>query len=246
MARRRKKEEKASGAPMWMVTFSDLVTLLLTFFVLLVSMATFDDVQRVDAVLESIRRSFGVGGIDHRLIAIAKEQSFTEKDQEDQALQPAVAKLREAFAEHVSDHYVLISETETELRIRLDGRVFFRVGSAELHPAAYAVLGDVAELLSQECVDIRVEGYADGLGSEAKNWQLSADRAVAVVLALRERGPVDGEPLEAAGFGSFRPGVEIGKDAAWDRRVELVLRTNDMAAASAASRLTDGGADARP
>jgi len=230
---------------MWMATFSDLVTLLLTFFVLMMAMANFDDTQRVDAVLESIRTGFGVGGIDHRLLGVDKTESYTKEKQQTQVITPAVAKLREAFAGHVSDHYISMSETEKELRIRLDGRVFFRVGSAELHPTAYALLEDVSTVLAEEKVHVRVEGYADGLGTEKKNWELSTDRAVAVVLAMRERGPVPGEQLEAVGFGSFHPGVEIGRDAAWDRRVELVLRTNDMAAAAAASRLADGGSNGR-
>jgi hypothetical protein len=49
--------------------------------------------------------------------------------------------------------------------------------------------------------------------------------------------------MEATGFGSFHPGVEIGRDAAWDRRVELVIQTKDMGGAAAASRMSDGGSN---
>ena len=59
--REKKKEEKKGGAPEWMVTYSDMVTLLLTFFVMLLAMASFE-ILVVDKVIESLRRAFGVGG----------------------------------------------------------------------------------------------------------------------------------------------------------------------------------------
>jgi chemotaxis protein MotB len=154
-----------------------------------------------------------------------------------------IAKLRVAFDQHVSDHYIEMTETETEVRIRLDSRVFFRRGSAELHPAAYAILADVGRILATERVDIRVEGFADGVGTEQANWELSTDRSVAVVLALREKGPIPGDRLEAVGFGSFHPGVGVGLDADWDRRVEIVLNSNEVAGAAAASRFSDRGSE---
>ena len=68
MGRRQKKEEQASaGAPLWMVTYSDMVTLLLTFFVMLIAMANFEQVGRVQAVFQSIRLALGVGGA-HELL----------------------------------------------------------------------------------------------------------------------------------------------------------------------------------
>ena len=58
--------------------------------------------------------------------------------------------------------------------------------------------------------------------------------ALAVLLALRERGPVPGERLTAVAFGAFRPGAAIGEDASWNRRVELVLQASDSAGAATA------------
>jgi chemotaxis protein MotB len=228
---------------MWMATFSDLVTLLLTFFVVMMAMANFDDTERVEAVVTSIHTAFGVGGRDARVVQVSKKEAFTREDERTQVITPVVARLRESFANHVSDHYIEMSETESELRIRLDGRVFFRLGSSELHPAAYPLLADVGAVLAEEKVNLRIEGYADGMGDEHKNWQLSTERAVAVVMALREKGPIPGKMMEATGFGSFHPGVEIGRDAAWDRRVELVIQTKDMGGAAAASRMSDGGSN---
>jgi len=237
MAKRAKKPEEASkGAPLWMATFSDLVTLMMAFFVMLVAMANFDDVSRVSAVIESIQTALGVDGFDSKLVGTSTAEAFTEAVRRDDTVQPIVAKLREAFQERVSDDFVRMIQEEQELRIRIDDRVFFQPGSTVLHPSAYALIADIAKVLKPVPVDIRIEGFADGSGSEQANWELSLQRALAVVLALREKGPIEGKRLEAVAHGEFHPGATIGEAAEWSRRVEIVLNTKDLAGAQSASR----------
>jgi len=226
-----------------MATFSDMVTLLLTFFVLLMSMASFDDPAKVEAVFESIRQAFGAGGMEElRLGASTEPQNATSDERLEQSIQPIASALRQALAEHVSDDLIRMVQDEQELRIRLDDRILFRPGSAELHPAAYALLGDVADQLSEQEVEIRIEAHTDANGSEEKNWEVSASRSLTVVRALRERGPIDGERLQGVAYGQFRPATTFGEAAAWNRRVELVLRSDHRAAAGAALDLLDRGA----
>ena len=149
-----------------MATFSDMVTLLLAFFVMLVAMANFEDTRRVEAVVESIRTALGVNGFEPKLVGASTKTAFTKEDRRTQSLQPVVAKLREAFSKHVSDDFVRMVQNESELRVRLDDKVFFQSGSTTLHPSAYALIADLGDRLADEAVHIRVEGYADGTGSE--------------------------------------------------------------------------------
>ncbi len=237
--RRKKAEEGSKGAPLWMATFSDLVTLMMAFFVMLVAMANFEDVKRIEAVVESIRTALGVDGYDNVLVASSKETQFTESTRRDQTIQPVVAKIRQALSKHVSDDFVQMVEHEKELRIRLDERVFFQRGSSRLHPAAYALVADLGSMLAAEDVDISVQGFADGSGGEQANWELSSRRAIAVVMALREKGPIPGERLEAVAHGSFHPGSGVGEASDWSRRVEIVLKTENLAGAGAASQLME-------
>jgi len=241
--RQKKPEEKPDGAPMWMATFSDLVTLMLAFFVMLVAMANFDDTKRIEAVVESIQRALGTGGADKKALGTSKMQTFTEAIRRAQSLQPTQVAMRQALAKHTSDNHVRMVQTEQELRIRLPAKVFFKPGSAELHPGSYALLADLAKVLVEDDLDLRVEGYADGTGRELDNWELSGDRALAVVMALRTKGPVPGDNLTAVAMGPFTPGAAIGEDSEWNRRVELVVTTDETTGAAAGRLLQWGGPD---
>ena len=241
-----KQEEAKKGAPMWMATFSDLVTLLLTFFVLLLAMANFDDSAKVDAVLLSIREALGGEGIDQALLeeALSNASNMPKPDQnEESASEPIEARLREAMSEHISDDLMRMVHNEQEVRIRLDERVFFAPGSAVLHPSAYAVLADVGSVLADTDLGVRVEGYADGNGDEESNWRLSSERSLAVVMALREKGPIPGDRLEVAAYGAHRPGIGAGEDESWNRRIELVVRADASQQAGTAADVLNGGTD---
>ena len=68
MGKKKKPPDPAPGLPPWMMTYSDMVTLLLTFFIMMLAMANFDDIQKIQAVFKSIRKALGVGGSNTALI----------------------------------------------------------------------------------------------------------------------------------------------------------------------------------
>ncbi len=243
MGKKRKKcsDGGGAGSPAWMATYSDMVTLLLTFFVLMMAMANFDDTQRSQQVIESLQESFGMSGFQPSLTHTHTEKAYTEPRRRQQAIQPSVAKIREAMAKHLSDDVMRIAQKDHELRVRLDDRVFFKPGSHELHPAAYALVSDLAAALVEQDVAIRVEGHTDASGDEHANWQLSAQRALSVVEALQEKGPIDGKRLEAVAYGSHRVASDFGETDEWNRRVELVLLAEDSAGAAAITTMKPGG-----
>jgi chemotaxis protein MotB len=104
----------------------------------------------------------------------------------------------------------------------------------------------VGQALAGQPVDVKVEGHTDETGNARSNWDLSADRAVSVVYAMQERGGMDGAHLEARGMGQFRPSSITKGDHDWDRRVELVIRSNSSLAFDAlyeVERISNGGRD---
>lgn len=237
MARRRTKkaDPPAAGAPAWMVTYSDMVTLLLTFFVMLLAMANFDDLVRLNAVLESIREALSMGNFNVQLSNDLTEATPATFDPESNTdVQPVAVKLREALSEHLSDDLVRMTQTQTEVRIQLDERVLFGPNETRIHPTAYGLIGDLAQAVAAEQVDIVAEGHTDATGSQLDNWQLSVDRAVSVVMALQDSGPIAGQRLEARGYSHYQPAdTSIDESSDWNRRVEIVLHSNKRSAYSA-------------
>lgn len=226
--REKKQEEKSGGAPEWMITYSDMVTLLLTFFVMLLAMASFDSPGRVDKVIESLRRAFGVGGYSpnpekaQKNPAAHTSESKTTKDQ----VKPIVTKLREILSKKISDDLVKMTKTRTEVRVMLDPRILFAPGSTELHPSSYGLIADVALAVKDKEVNLFVEGHTDGTGDSTRNWEISALRAVSVVEALEERG-VPGEKMQARGMGEFAPADIVDGNSSWNRRVELIVQSDN-------------------
>lgn len=247
MARRKKKEEAKAepGAPLWMVTYSDMVTLLLCFFVMQLAFANFLDPGKVDAALESIRAAFGTGG--QLQMSQQTEQSSQNADMDDssqQSLSILISTLRSVLAEMMSQNLVRMTTTKTEIRVAMDETVLFRPGSSDLNPAALALLGDITLALKDYPVKVVVEGHADTDGTkEDQNWDMSAARATSVVKEMRRRKDskgnslLQGRQLEAHGLGEFHPAdVEKGKSR-WNRRVELVIRGTDTTAHGAINQI---------
>ena len=248
---RKKKEKEAKaepGAPLWMVTFSDMVTLLLCFFIMQLAFANFLDPGKVDAALESIRAAFGTGGQDKGQKDEENEQSsdrnsdFSESSQ--QSMHILVSVLRSVLAEMMSQNLVRMTTTKTEIRITLDEAILFRPGSSDLNSSALGLVGDITMALQDQPVKVVVEGHADSDGTkEELNWKVSAERAVAVIMEMRRRTKDDGNPvipgkyLEAHGMGQFHPAdVEKGTSG-WNRRVEIVIRGRDTAAHGAINHI---------
>ena len=136
------------------------------------------------------------------------------------------------------------TNTKTEIRITLDESILFRPGSSELNSSALGLVGDITMALQNQPVKVVVEGHADSDGTkEEKNWQISAERAVAVIMEMRRRKDDAGNPivpgkyLEAHGLGEFRPAdIEKGTSG-WNRRVEIVIRGRDTAAHGAINHI---------
>ena len=247
MGRRKKKEAAKAepGAPLWMVTYSDMVTLLLCFFVMQLVYANFEDPGKVEAALESIKSAFGTGSVHQTKPTKETPQKSTDmsesaKEQNEQL----VEALQSVLAEMISQNLVRMTQTKTEIRIQLDEMVLFRPGSAVLNPVSLGLLNDIATAVHEYPILMIVEGHADSDGtSEETNWVMSATRAVAVVSEFRRRTDEKGKPLlegqflEARGMGEFRPAdVEKGQSK-WNRRVELVIRGRNTSAIGAIEEL---------
>jgi len=194
----------------WQATFSDICTLLLTFFVLLVSMATFEPVK-FKLTTESLQGAFGVLESFptvpvHPAVVIPKKTGDEQKRK--QSLQDA-KKIQEVVESKNLDDAVKVEVTETGIAIMLRDPVGFSSGSADLKEQGQDILNDVAEIIKQnEGLKVRVEGHTDDVpisGRYRSNWELSSARSLSVVELLSRNTGITPANMSTVGYGEFRP-----------------------------------------
>lgn len=193
MARQKKQEEVAPGAPAWMATFSDLMNLLLCFFVLLFSMSTVD-AQKFQAMAESFSQTFSIfdGGataigdgvlisngvsqlneLDEYINSTGKTAESEsepvdtfeefEKKQMEQA-ETLAENVEQVVKEERLDGEVDIEFTSQYVSLTLNGALLFDSGSAQLKEEAKPVLDKVAKILAKYGEStIEIEGHTDNV-----------------------------------------------------------------------------------
>jgi len=231
---------ETAGMMRWLVTYADMITLLLALFIMLYAISSLD-IQRFKALVEEFQALFAGGGTSVmsggkgmlRLGAPESQKPLVvplipgkkpEMHGEEEAL--------EKFVERRGlEGRVLIHRVERGLVVSLltDG-IFFEKGSAELSEEAKQVLREIAPVLKSSGRFIRVEGHTCDLPIHTpkfpSNWELSVARAVSVVRYLIACGVPAGR-LSAVGYGEFRPMVpNTGEEnRRLNRRVDIVLLT---------------------
>ena len=193
----------------WIFTYGDMVTLLLCFFILLVSMCKID-VAKIKEVSQSFKVTppgspFVFSGKKSVLDSVAKEIEQIE--------------MPDDVTINVSEEGVEVSFKET---------VLFEVGSAELTAEGKEEIANMVPVIAGLPNAILVEGHTDS-GSDvhpgyATNWEFSAARASAVASELQAQG-IAGDRIQVSGYGDLRP--RFFNDTAYkrslNRRVDVLL-----------------------
>ncbi len=234
MAKKEKCPECAAGSPAWMATFSDLCTLLLCFFVLLVSMANFDP-KKYAVTASSLQGAFGVletfPSVPIAPYIIQPRMGGDERKRK--ASTEVVKKIKKKVKQNDMKDGVKVKVTDTGIAIRLSNPITFAVGKADLKSKAKPILSDIIKILDEfPDKEIRVEGHTDDTpirtAEYESNWDLSADRALSIVKFFASTG-VPPSKMSAVGYGEFRPLVP-NKDAesrAMNRRIEIFVEYMD-------------------
>ncbi|WP_298285844.1 flagellar motor protein MotB [Acidocella sp.] len=258
--RRRKAhdQEKHPNHERWVISYADLLTLLLATFVVLYASSTRNK-HKEDELAEAFVKAFhgtppsvivtqpGASNGILQKINIPKPVDQNKKgnlsndmrkqiEKEVKNLAALQLKLASIFQPLVAQKSVSITSSPLSLTIQLDASVLFQSGQATLKPDAVALLkqvgGGLAQLPGQ--FKIVVQGYTDNqpisTAQFSSNWSLSAERAVTVVELFQSVG-VDGDSLSAQGFGQFSPIADNANDVgrAKNRRVVVVVRAADEA-----------------
>ena len=223
-----KKQKCEAGAPKWMTTFSDLMSLLMCFFVLLLSFSEMD-VARFKEVAGYLREAFGVQreeivfqlpkGID----VVSTE--FPAKFTVDEILE----RIKAAVKLELIKGEIQIESLKDRVILRLQDELLFPKGKAELTPRAKQVLLKIGEVLELFDGEIIVAGHTDDSPLKnnryRSNWELSSARAVSVVEFLLKNKFVFPRQIAAVGYGPSRPLYpnDTEEHRAANRRVEIIL-----------------------
>ena len=244
---RRKKEKKAdnSGGGGWITTFADLMSLLLTFFILLFSMSSVSD-EKFNAASASLEGAFigeisGGSILDRGGIGVDEtgvgEDGLSDSDSTEAVNQNSIpAQVTEMYdealkiieAEGIGDQ-VSVSSDQDGVYLDIQESILFGSGRATISELGKDTLDSLVSLLTVTDNDIIVEGFTDNMpirtAQYSSNWELSAARAMGVVRYLAENKSIDASRLSGRGYGEFNPveANDTDENRAKNRRVNIVI-----------------------
>lgn len=245
----KKKESKEIGAPGWMVTYGDMVTLLLTFFILLFTFSSID-VKRFQEVMSAVQHSFmgrtgilmgsvGIEGEEGQRLdnfEMSAEELLAAMGEQEAAVLEMMAQLEQTYEEVKSFLQEAGLEDDVQLRLEERGivlelpeRILFDTGEAVIKPDFYPILDLLSTLLAKVPNQIIVEGHTDNIPIKTflfpSNWELSVARAVSVARYLVEVRDLPPRRFVATGYGEYHPldTNETPEGRARNRRVSIVL-----------------------
>ncbi|HAE22763.1 MAG TPA: flagellar motor protein MotB [Spirochaetaceae bacterium] len=237
MARAKKKQE-LGGLAEWIVTYGDMVTLLLCFFVALFD-TTDADVIQINQMISSLN-NIGMGSSSGgntlsagKLAELGNSIGTLPSMERGRLLATAKKKAVSLFQPEIRSNKVRITSDERGLVISLASDAFFRPASANINiEETRTMLIRLAELLKSDELagrKFRIEGHTDEsptdpAGPWFSNWELSSARALNVLHYLTDFGAPENR-FQVAGFAATVPiadnGTEEGR--AYNRRVDIII-----------------------
>lgn len=245
--------EEGEGAPAWIITFADMVTLLLVFFILLFTIATVES-KKFQLVMSSIQSALHQekpaadqmviqhvspssnsknelsGVVDEiskkNLKEAERSMLFGQGDSEQQQL---LVEVEEMIKEQRLGEYIYVYVEGDKVILRIKGTVLFGSGDADLIEESEIIFKDIDALFKKYAdYKIDIKGYTDNRPIKTdrypSNWELSAIRATTVLRYFVGRG-IDPARLSATGYSDLFPIADNNtkKGRAENRRVEFVL-----------------------
>ena len=237
-------EEEGGNA--WIVTFADMMTLILVFFILLYTLADFED-EAYRELVESVQIVDGDGSqisvIDFAarkgrnpepLKMVEDLLGMNPSDQAVENLKPGIVSEMESMIDNTDlADSVDLTFDGNQINIQIDGRFLFDSGRAELKDRARFVFANLAQMF-RDYADYRIaiRGHTDDRDIDTvqfpSNWELSAVRATTVLRYFIGQG-IDPERMTATGYADYIPLVEnnSAENRARNRRVEFVLEKEE-------------------
>jgi chemotaxis protein MotB len=221
------KHGEHENSDRWLLTYADLITLLLGLFVILYAMSKID----AGKYAEIVSALGGVFGSPQGVLVGQNgllEQPLTSLQSERKRV---AGEIRSALALDTNPTPIQVTENERGVTVHIMEELLFPSGRAEIKPSSYAAIDTLARILRRLPNDLRVEGHTDNVPISTpqfpSNWHLSVGRAVAVGYYLITQHGLVAERVSVVGYSEYRPLVDndTPEHRALNRRVDIVIIT---------------------
>ncbi len=212
----------------WVMTYADMMSLLLTFFILIVSFSTLQQ-SKFHQAAQSLQEAFGILQFPESVIEF-KNPVYPDRsnDAAEAEVYYEMQEIEQIILENGLDREVQVQMQENGILFRIQAPFLFGSGQADLLAEPMKILGELSVLFRKFPHLIRIEGHTDSMPINSirypSNWELSAARAVTVARYFQGLG-LSPERIAATGFGEYHPiaanNTAQGREK--NRRVEILL-----------------------
>ena len=229
--------------PGWLVQFGDLMSLLLTFFILLLSMAVMDK-KKVEEYFDIMKKAMGFidasTDVETQSDAYSKNESSSNSEESDSSTENTVESTSQEISQiveemnssqNVESQEINLEKGKNEFTLDIPSTIMFDDGQYELsNPAAKVFISKIARVIRTmpQTFNIEIIGHTDtnrviGTTIPRDAWDISALRSISVVKELI-KNKIDPSVLKVAAYASYHPKSDVPAD---NRRVELRFFSQD-------------------
>ena len=216
------------GAPEYMLTYGDMMTLLVTFFVLLISFSS-AQTAKFNSAAGSLKGALGVLSAQGSYI---KQPSlpYTKagKGYHDKEMKKIIQETKAMTERTGINEMVKVTQSKDQIHYNISNPMMFDIGKAQIKDVGKPVLDQIIKILKKTTYEVRVEGHTDNIPIHTRsfknNWELSFARALAVAQYFIDKGIV-AQRFQVIGYGEYRPIASNSTKAgrALNRRVEIFI-----------------------
>ena len=229
--RKRKHNEEHENAERWLLTYADLITLLLAFFIMMYVFSK-RDAHKYDEVASHLKAIFSGGtGVAGKgsVTATSPIEMPSRGASSGEIKRQLEGEFMDANRSKPGGENISVLSDERGVVIRVLDKAFFDERRAELKEGAKGALDKIIPIIKNVDNHIRIEGHTDNVPINTfefkSNWELSARRATEVVRYFVEKRGLSPERVSATGYAEYRPIVQNNspKNRASNRRIEIII-----------------------
>ncbi|WBW95420.1 flagellar motor protein MotB [Oceanirhabdus sp. W0125-5] len=240
MSKKKVKKDDGIDPNAWLATYGDMVTLLLTFFVMLYSMSSIDAMKfkSISSALQTVMKGQGGKSImeynmNNGDLPIAGKLVPNSSKESNREQIDMINNMKDLIAENNLDGIIDVKEDSRGFIFELKDKILFESGKSNLKSASLPALDTITDFIKELPNDIIIEGHTDNVpinNSKYKdNWELSAARAYTVNNYFTKIKGLDPTRFYPTFLGDNHPLVnnDTEENRAKNRRVNILIKRND-------------------